>query len=303
MKLSRMLALLVACAAVLLLAASAQARSSGRRSTGNRNNQDRGGRYRLIEDDKDNKREREQERLKKQEEEKKKKAEEKREKADERKKAQEEKKKAAQAKRQEAAEKAKPKRETAGKAKDKGGKAVAKKDDTSDQEAAQLHEQAEAQFEKGELLPGVALLRQCIAEHEGSDAAKDAEARLDQLLAHEKFGPMILHGEAEALFAAQRYRKALNKFGELVTAFPGSEQAAAAAKRLAEIREGDLLSKTVYTDEELKDARFWLLVGNIHRENERVGEAQAAWRKVAEDFPGSPFAKHAEGKLTVTRGS
>ena len=305
MGLSRTVRLLFACgAALVLLAAAAEARGSRRRSTNNRNN-NRGGRYRLIDGEEDSQRKREEERRKKQEEEKKKKEEARRKQIEERKKAQEEKKKAAEEKKKAAAEQAKAKREARTAAKATGGKATAakKSDDKSDEEAAKLYEEAEAAFEKGDLMPGVALLRQCIAEGDGTDAAKDAEARLDQLLGMQPYGPMIYLGEAEELFAGQRYRRAFNKFNELVTRYPDSEQAAEAQKRLAEIREGDLLSKTVYTDEELKDARFWLLVGNIHGENDRSGEAKAAWRKVVEDFPGCPYAKQAEEKLAAVRGS
>ena len=300
MTLSRALRLVVASVTVLvLLVDGAEARGSNR----NNRNTNNGGRYRLIEGEDDSKTRREEERKKKREEEQRKKEEAKKQKEEERKRAQEEKKQVAEAKKREAAEKAKEK--AAPKAKAKGTpKAAAKKgDQQGEQEAAQLVEQAEAQFQEGELLPGVALLRQCLEDHGGTDAAKTADARLAQLLEHEKFGPMLLFGEAEELFGAQRYRKAWNKYTELLSRFPDSEQGAEASKRLAEIREGDLLSKTVYTDEELKDARFWLLVGNIHAENERRGEAKAAWQRVVEGFPGCPYAKQAEGQLTATRGS
>jgi len=302
MTLSRVLRLVVASvAALVLLVDGAQARGSSR----NRSNRNNRGRYRLIEDDDDSKTRREEERKKKREEEQRKKEEARKQKEQERKRAQEERKQAAEAKKREAAEKAKEKAAAKAKTKDKGtSEAAARKNDQQDeQEAAQLVEQAEAQFQEGELLPGVALLRQCLDDYGDTDAAKAADARLAQLIDHEKLGPMVLLGEAEELFGAQRYRKAWNKYSELLSRFPDSEQAAEASKRLAEIREGDLLSKTVYTEEELEDARFWLLVGNIHAENERLGEAKAAWRKVVEDFPGCPYAKQAEGQLTATRGS
>ncbi len=302
MTLLRVLRLVVASvAALVLLVDGAQARGSSR----NRSNRNNRGRYRLIEDDDDSKTRREEERKKKREEEQRKKEEARKQKEQERKRAQEERKQAAEAKKREAAEKAKEKAAAKAKTKDKGtSEAAARKNDQQDeQEAAQLVEQAEAQFQEGELLPGVALLRQCLDDYGDTDAAKAADARLAQLIDHEKLGPMVLLGEAEELFGAQRYRKAWNKYSELLSRFPDSEQAAEASKRLAEIREGDLLSKTVYTEEELEDARFWLLVGNIHAENERLGEAKAAWRKVVEDFPGCPYAKQAEGQLTATRGS
>jgi len=302
MRLSRVLRLVVASVTVLvLLVDDAEARGSSRnRSNRNRND---GGRYRLIEGDDDSKRRREDERKKKREEEQRKKEETRKQKEEERKRAQEEKKQAAEAKKREAAEKAKER--SAAKAKAKGTpKAAARMNDQQgEQEAAQFVEQAEAQFQEGELLPGVALLRQCLEDYGGTDAAKTADARLAQLLEHEKFGPMVLLGEAEEFFGAQRYRKAWNRYNELLSRFPDSEQGAEASKRLAEIREGDLLSKTVYTGEELEDARFWLLVGNIHAENERLGEAKAAWQRVVEDFPGCPYARKAEGQLTATRGS
>jgi len=302
MRLSRVLRLVVASVTVLvLLVDDAEARGSSR---SNRNRNDRG-RYRLIEGEDDSKRRREDERKKKREEEQRKKEEARKQKEEERKRAQEEKKQAAEAKKREAAEKAKERSATKAKAKAKGTpKAAARMNDQQgEQEAAQFVEQAEAQFQEGELLPGVALLRQCLEDYGGTDAAKAADARLAQLLEHETFGPMVLLGEAEELFGAQRYRKAWNRYNELLSRFPDSEQGAEASKRLAEIREGDLLSKTVYTEEELEDARFWLLVGNIHAENERLGEAKAAWQRVVEDFPGCPYARKAEGQLTATRGS
>ena len=292
----RVLIFLCTCAmALAFLVTSAAARGSSSRS--NRGGDSRGGRYRLIEDDDDK---REKERKKEGEEQRKKKKEEAKKRAEEReakKKAREEKKKAAKQKPKRTAEKPK-----APKKPDKSA-APRKKTKDAEAEATKLCEEAEAAFEKGELLPGVKLLRQVMAEHEGTDAAKQAEDRLGQLLGDERLGPMILLGEAEELFAAQRYRRAFYKYNKLLASFPGGEQAADAGKRLAEIRDGDLLSKTVYTDEELADARFWLLVGNIHLENDRHGEASAAYRKVVEDYPGCPYARQAGEKLAAIPSS
>jgi len=303
----RSLILVCGCAALLAaVAAPAYARSSRNRS--NRRGNSRTGRYRIIEDDRDDR----DDRRKKQLEEKKKKEEEARKRAEERKKKQEDKKKAAQAKKKEAqdrkkaqqqktARKAAPARKTA--RKPATGGPAKKNGEQADAEAAKLYEQAEKLFEEGELLPGAKLLRQCIADYEGSEPAKDAQARLDQLLALEPYGPMILHAEADELFGAQRYRRALNKYHELLASFPNSEQAAEARTRLAEIRDGDLLSKTVYTEEELEDARLWFLVGNIHHENQRIDDATTAWRKVVENFPGCRYAKQAEQKLAAASPS
>lgn len=299
---SRIFTRLVVCGSALaLLATSADARGA-RNNNNNRNgNNSRGGRYRLIDDEADPRKQREEELKKKQEE-----AQKKKEEAARRKQEQEQKKAEAKKKQEDAKQLAaqKTKERVAAKPKAKGGnEAVAKKDGQGDEEAGKLYEEAEGAFEKGELLPGVALLRQCIEEHEGTEGAKQAEARLNQLLGMEPHGAVILLGEAEGLFGEQRYRRALNKYGELLAQWPQSEQAAEASKRVAEIRDGDLLSKTVYSDEELKDARFWLLVGNIHGENARGGEATAAWRKVVEDYPGCSYAKQAEMKLAAVRGS
>lgn len=291
--------LVLAIAFLMVGAVSAEARSSRRRSDRNRNDR---GRYRLIEGEDNRKDRREEERRKEREEERRRKEEEKKRQAEERKREAQEKKKAEQARKQAELQRQKTEREAA-KAR-KPERAAAKKDtEQNGQEAAKLYEEAEAQFAEGELLPGVALLRECIDEYEGTDGAKDAEARLTQLIEHEQTGPAILLGEAEELFGAQRYRHAHNKYNELLTRFPDSEQAAEAHQRLAEIREGDLLSKTVYTDEELEDARFWLLVGNIHHENERLGQAKDAWLRVIEQFPGCPYAQQAEAKIVETRGS
>ncbi len=306
MRMPRVVAVLALCAAALAVLACPAAARGARRSNNNNNRRNtEGGRYRIISGD----RETDQDRRKRQQEEKRAKEQEQREAEREQKRAQQEKKKAAEQAKRDAAQQAKQRlaakaKTTRTKPKAKGGKAkgAAKDDDQGEAEAAQLCEQAEALFEEGELLPGVALLRQCIGDYGGSDPAKGAETRLAQLLEHEKLGPMILHGEGEELFGSQRYRRAWSKFGELLDKFPDCEQAAAAAGRLAEIREGDLLSKTVYTDEELEDARFWLLVGNIHSENRRAGDALAAWRRVIEQFPGCPYAEQAEGKLVAARG-
>jgi len=268
-------------------------------STASARGSSRGGRTRIIDDD-DNKSQKKREEARKKKEEARKRAEarkkEKEAKKEAKKKALAEKREAARKKTAQAPKPArKPKKAEA-------PKKQAKAKDTG-ADAAKLYEQAEAAFEKGELLPGVALLRQVLAEHEGSDAARLAEDRLDQLLGDERFGPMIVHGEAEELFAVQRYRQALHRYNKLIATYPDSEQAPEAQKRIAEIRDGDLLSKTVYSDEELADARFWLLVGNIHLENQRHADAAAAYRKVVENYPGCPYATQAEQKLAATSGS
>ena len=307
MKPVRALCILIGAFLVLCLCSNgAMARA---RSRNNRNNNDRGFTGRIIDrDDGRDRRTRESERKKKVEEERKRKLEEKRKKAEEKKKAKEEKKKAAEAKRQEQIEKTKElarERAEARKGKAKGGpekKGGGEKDaEGQEEEAAKLVEEAEGQFTEGELLPGVALLRQALDEYEDTAAAAKAQKRLDQLLQTEPFGAMIYHGEAEELFAAQRYRHALNKYSELLEAFPESEQAAQAKKRLAEIREGDLLSKTAYTDEELEDARLWFLAGNIHFENGRRSRALTSYRRAIEEYPGSAYAQKAEERLTALR--
>ena len=306
MKPVRALCILIGAFLVLCLCSNeAMARARNRNSRNNRNDNSRGFTGRIIDrDDGRDRKTRENERKKKAEEERKRKLEEKRKKAEEKKKAKEEKKKAAEAKRQEQIEKAKE-RAVARKSKTRGGpekKEGGEKDaEAQEEEAAKLVEEAEGQFTEGELLPGVALLRQVLDEYEDTAAAAKAQKRLDQLLQTEPFGAMIYHGEAEQLFAAQRYRHALNKYSELLEAFPDSEQAAQAKKRLAEIRKGDLLSKTAYTDEELEDARLWFLAGNIHFENGRRSRALTSYRRAVEEYPGSPYAQKAEERLTALR--
>jgi len=174
--------------------------------------------------------------------------------------------------------------------------------DTGEQDAAKLIEQAEAKFAEGKMesiLQGAKLLQQAVDEHGATDAAAKAESRLEQLLAMPELGPKLMLAQANDLFAAQRYRKALNAFTALLDAFPDSAEAAEAKQRTAEIRNGNLLEKTVYTDKELEDARLWLLTGNIHNENSRPSDAGTAWRKVVEDFPGCRFAKEAGEHLAA----
>jgi len=176
-----------------------------------------------------------------------------------------------------------------------------KTDEALEQEAAKLREKADAALGKGELLPCVKLYRQVLEEYDGTEAAKAAQQQLDLLLGTEPYGPMILAADADELFGAQRYRRAQNKYRELVQRFPTSEQATAARARLAEIVEKDLLSKSVYTEEELEDARLWFLAANIHLENGRRTEAASAYRKVIEDYPGCRFAAMAQERLPQAR--
>ncbi|MBM4038350.1 MAG: tetratricopeptide repeat protein [Planctomycetes bacterium] len=287
-------------AAFALFAPSAQARSS-RNSSGRY-----GEKYRLIEGDSDDARERErkreEERRKREEEAAKKKAE------------AEAKKKADDAKRTAAAKPAapakppapaKPKPTTAARKPSKPGTG-AKTDDAREAEAAKLREQADKEFEKGNeegLLAGAQLLRQILTDYDGTDAAASAQQQMDLLLADEQLGPIILLAEAQEEFDAQHYRKARNKFQALVQRYPKSEQAAAARARLAEIERDDLLKKTVYTEEELEEARLWFLAGNIHLENGRKGEAAAAYRRVVEEYPGCRYAVLSEEKLPSAQGS
>ncbi len=178
--------------------------------------------------------------------------------------------------------------------------------DQREQEAQQLLDQAFALLQKGEadaLVPAVQTLRQIVADYGETPAAVKAEAQLDLLLTTEPFGPIILLGEGEEMFNARRYRCAQNKYRALLQRFPDSSQAAKARERLAEIKENDLLSKSVYTDEELEDARLWFLAGAIHLQNGRKNEAIAAFRKVAEEYPGSRYAIMAKEKLESIRGS
>lgn len=296
---SRLLALLLGLVCSLwLLADTAAARSS----RNNRNNRDsrnnRGGRHRVIGDDDDD--EKKKEEIKKREEGRKKKAEAKKQAAEEKKQKAAEKKKALQ-------EARKPRTETAKKttAKKPKAKATAAKKKpgpaAGEKEAAALYAKAEKELDDGNLLPGVLLLRQAAAEHSGTKAAAQAKEWLDHLMSQEKYAALITHEEAEAAFAAQRYRQAQNKYGELLAKYPKSEQAAAAKERLAEIKEGDLLSKTVYTEEELEDARLWFLAGNIHMENRRQADALGAYRTAIEQYPGSPYALQAAEKVVALR--
>jgi len=186
-------------------------------------------------------------------------------------------------------------------------KAPAKKDDDArEQEAQKLRDQADKEFDKGTeegLLAGAKLLRQVLDGFDGTDAAASAQQQLDLLLSDEKLGPMILLAEAQEEFDAMHYRKARNKYKALLARFPKTEQGAEAKAKLAEIDANDLVRKSVYTDEELEDARLWLLSGNIHLENGRKPEAAAAYRRVIEEYPGCRFALMAEEKLPAARGS
>jgi len=308
MRMTRLAATLVFSSAVLALAVSpAQARSS--RTNRNRDT----GPYRLIDRDDDAAR-------KKKEDERKKQAEERKRIQDERRKQQDDARKALEAQRKASVEKAKQAQQARQKAAQakakakatkkvaarKGGKKAGKggktpTGDEREEEAATLREDADKAFDKGELLPGVKLLRQIVDEYGGTDAEKSAESQLDLLLSQEPFGPMILLGEGEERFGEMRYRCARNKFAALVQRFPRSEQAEAGRKRLDEIRDNDLLSKSLYTDEEIEDARLWFLAGSIHLENGRRGEAVSAYRRVIEEYPGCRFAKMAEEKLAAAQ--
>jgi len=306
MKALRVLGFLLGFIAALgLLVGTAEARSSRRRSNGDRRGYRREG---LISrrSTEERERERQKDRRKAQEET--------RERAQERKKELLERKKAQEAKRKERAQQLRKEQQAKQKGRTKRtrtaqrtgkstGRAATKSDDAREKEAANLRQQAEAHFAKGELMPGVKLLRQMVEEYGGTQAAEGAEARLAQLIETEPFGQMILLEEGNEFFAAQRYRRAYNKYSALVERFPDSEQAAEARKRLEEIREGDLLSKSVYTPEELEDARFWLLVGNIRLENGRRQEAAAAYRTVIEEYPGCPYAQSAQEKLAAATKS
>mgnify|MGYP000094315028 FL=1 len=286
-----------------LMATSAQARSSS-----SRNNRDgrNTGPYRLIEGDTDSQKEREERR---------KKEEEQRKQQEEARKKQEEARKEAAAKKAEAAKEAakpkptakptvaaKPKPAAAGTKSGTG----AKTDEAREAEASKLREQANKDFEKGDeegLLAGAKALRQLVAEYDGTAAAQSAQQQLDLLLADAQLGPMILLAEAQEEFDAMRYRRARNKFQALAQRFPNSEQGATARARLAEIEQNDLLKKSVYTDEELEDARLWYLAGNIHLENGRKGEAASAYRRVVEEYPGCRYAVLAEERLPSTLGT
>lgn len=286
-----------------LVAASAQARASSNR--GNRSGRNTGP-YRLIEGDTDSQREREEKR---------KREEEQRKQEEEARKKQEEARREAAAKKAEAAKQAakpkptakptvaaKPKPATAG---SKAG-AGAQADDAREAEASKLREQADKDFEKGDeagLLAGAKTLRQILADYDGTAAAESAQQQLDLLLADQQLGPMILLAEAQEEFDAMRYRRARNRFQALAQRFPASEQAATARARLAEIEQNDLLKKSVYTDEELEDARLWYLAGNIHLENGRRAEAARAYRRVVEEYPGCRYAALAEEKLPGAQGT
>jgi len=280
-----------------LVAPNGEARSS-------RNRRDRNtGPYRLIGGDKDEQKRREEKR---------KKEEEARRRAQEqaRKKQEEARKKQEQARKQAAARRAAPPKSAAAapkaaaaarrKAAATAKKKAAKSDEAREAEAAKLREQADKAFEKGDedgLCAGVALLRQVIADYDGTDAAASAERQLDLLLEDKQLGPIIMLAEAQSEFDSMRYRRARNKFQALVQRFPDSEQAATARERLAEIERDDLLKKSLYTDEELEDARLWFLAGNIHLENGREAEALSAYRHVIEEYPGCRYARLAEQKL------
>jgi len=226
-------------------------------------------------------------------------------------KAAEEAKQKAEAKKQAAAKKAEVAKKkadalaTAKKATDTTKKPVQAKPaqpDTTEQDAAKLCEQAEKKFDEGKMesiLAGASLLQQVVEDFGSTDVAAKAQARLDQLLSMPDFGPKLMLAQANDLFGAQRYRKAQNAFTALVDAFPNSPEAAEGKTRLAEIRNGNLLEKTVYTEKELEDARLWLLAGNIHQENSRPSDAASAWHKVVEDYPGCRFAQEAVQHLAA----
>jgi hypothetical protein len=259
----------------------------------------------------DTKRDRDQ---KKREEAKKKEAErreEEKRKKEEKKRADAEKKKQLEEKRKQAiadAKKAQDEQRKARMAKAKAAKSGDKdkakggdKDDSfKEAEAEKMVAAAEEAFASGKIddvLKGVELLRHVTDELGGTAPASIAAKRLDQLLSHPSVGPAVLVAEGDQYFGAARYRQALNKYNELLAKFPEAEQAANAAARIAEVRENDLLSKTVYTEEELEDARLWFLAGSIHQENGREAEAKSSWRRVVEFYPGSPYASRAESKL------
>jgi len=179
----------------------------------------------------------------------------------------------------------------------KGGE---KDSEAKEAEAEKMLAAAEEAFAGGkvsEVLKGVEVLRAIAADYGSTAAAPAAAERLEQLLTHPGIGPVVFLAEADQYFGAARYRQAMNKYNELLANFPASEQAAEAAQKIAEIRDGDLLSKTVYTDEEIEDARLWYLSGTIHLENGREAEAHSAWRRVIENYPGCTYAQRAEDRL------
>ncbi|MFP4057480.1 MAG: hypothetical protein ACLF0G_11480 [Candidatus Brocadiia bacterium] len=290
MKLPRLLvAALAGVLALSSLAAHAQARGRGR--------YERGERRGLISGKTTQERQREE--RERQREEQRRKAEELREKREEERRAKAEKRKAEAQARALAAQKAqaaRSQRPAARKPARKGGDA-AKDDEAAEKEAAQLLEEAEKQFAENQLVPGVQTLREVLADYGTTAAARAAQARLDQLMALESLGPAILLGEGHAFFDESRYHRALTKYAEVLERFPESDQAAEARARIQQIREEDLLSQTVYTPEELEDARLWLLVGNIHLENDRAAQAKSAYRKVLEHYPGCRYAEEAEEQL------
>jgi tetratricopeptide (TPR) repeat protein len=250
------------------------------------------------------KREEEKKREAERREEEKRKKEEKKRAAAEKKKQLEEKRKQALAAAKKAQEEQRKARLVKAKAAKSGDREKAKGGDKDasfkEAEAEKMVAAAEEAFASGtidDLLKGVELLRHVSNELGGTAAAGVAAKRLDQLLNHPIVGPAALVAEGDQYFGAARYRQALNKYNELLAKFPESEQAAHAGERVAEIRENDLLSKTVYTEEELEDARLWFLAGTIHLENGRETEARGSWRRVVELYPGSPYAKRAESKL------
>lgn len=306
MRMPRVLFLLLAGVGALWLAAdSAAARSSrSNRGRNSRNDRGRGGRYRVMDEgDRGDREDRKKAEAKKRTEERRKKAEAKKKAGEDKKRKAEEKKKALEARRKEQIELAKKRKAGAKKAVAKRPSSADKNTDAeaNEKEAGELYAAAEAEFNDGKLLPGVKLLRQTIEEYGGTDAAAGAERWLELLMSQEKYGALITLGEAEEAFGAERYRQAKNKFLTLLANYPKSEQAEAAKKRLAEIEEGDLLSKTKYTQDELEDARLWFLAGNIHLENGRQADAAGAYRRAIENYPGSPYAQQAAQKVAALR--
>jgi len=295
----------------LVVAAPSAALARSSRRTDRRNDNRYRGPYRLISgqrgDDKKRQQQEEQKRKKLLEEQKRLMEERQRQREEAIKRLEEMRKRALEAQKkaaQSTARKPQPKKSTA--AEKQGPGAQSQSAEEREQEAQQLVDEAFGQLQKGEpdaLVSAAKALRQVVNDYGGTPAAVKAEAQLDLLLTTEPFGPIILLGEGEEMFSAQRYRCAQNKYRALLQRFPDSEQAAKARERLAEIKENDLLSKSVYTDEELEDARLWFLAGSIHLQNGRRNEAIAAFRKVAEEYPGSRYAVMAKEKLETIRGS
>ncbi|NQT86831.1 hypothetical protein HQ560_08715 [bacterium] len=306
----RLYALLLALVTSLSVPPDA-ALAASRRNTGRNNNGPirPGERRGIINDNTKNEREKEKKEQKKKEEEKRR-ADDKRKKdeakraADEKKKQIAEKKKQAIADAKKAvAEKRKANAQKAAERKaggKKGGEGPAKDPSFKEAEAEKMVAAAEEAFSSGkvsDVLKGVELLRTVTSEFGGTSVGPVAAERLEQLLSHQAIGPVVFAAEADQYFGAARYRQALNKYNELLARFPTSEQGAAAGERIAEIRDGDLLSKTVYTEGEIEDARLWYLAGSIHLENGRETEAASAWRRVIENYPGCPYAQRAETRL------